>query len=178
MDGSAPNLQYTNDAALLPLEASTQGLNRWAGGPQLPSFGNCGSTRTKFAPCPTDSFAFTIPAPHISSHSLVTTGFPTSPILQYATFFVQALERTRRLYRMHVCGFVVMPEHVHLLISEPERGAVATAVQSLKIASAKRGKRTLATQDTQLRFWQKRYYDRNHGLPHLADDCVNPRTAH
>ena len=75
--------------------------------------------------------------------------------------FVQSLERTRALYRMKVYGFVVMPEHVHLLISEPERGTVANAIQSLKIASAKRGKRALPTRNTQLRFWQKRYYDRN-----------------
>jgi putative transposase len=75
--------------------------------------------------------------------------------------FVQALERTRSLYRIKVYGFVVMPEHVHLLLSEPERGTVATAIQSLKIASAKRGKRLLAAQDAQLPFWQKRYYDRN-----------------
>ena len=53
---------------------------------------------------------------------------------------MQALERTRSLYRMYVYGFVVMPEHVHLLISEPERGTVANAIQSLKIASAKRAK--------------------------------------
>lgn len=46
--------------------------------------------------------------------------------------FVRALERTRKLYRMQVHGFVVMPEHVHLLISEPERGTVANAIQSLK----------------------------------------------
>jgi len=75
--------------------------------------------------------------------------------------FVQALERTRALYRMKVYGFVVMPEHVHLLISEPARGTVANAIQSLKIASAKRGKRALATRDPQWQFWQKRYYDRN-----------------
>ena len=54
--------------------------------------------------------------------------------------FVQALERTRKLYGMLVYGFVVMPEHVHLLLSEPERGTVANAIQSLKISSAKRGK--------------------------------------
>ena len=54
--------------------------------------------------------------------------------------FVQALDRTRTLYRVRVCGFVVMPEHVHLLISEPERGTIANVIQSLKISSAKRGK--------------------------------------
>jgi putative transposase len=62
---------------------------------------------------------------------------------------------------MKVFGFVVMPEHVHLLISEPERGTVANAMQSLKIASAKRGKRNGAVRADMLPFWQKRYYDRN-----------------
>ena len=75
--------------------------------------------------------------------------------------FVQALERTRSLYRMYVYGFVVMPEHVHLLISEPERGTVANAIQSLKIASAKRARRLGAVPSSECAFWQKRYYDRN-----------------
>ena len=52
--------------------------------------------------------------------------------------YVTSLERTRVLYGMRVKGFVVMPEHVHLLISEPERGTIANAIQSLKISSAKR----------------------------------------
>jgi len=75
--------------------------------------------------------------------------------------FVQALERTRTLYRMRVYAFVVMPEHVHLLISEPEPGTVANAMQSLKISSAKRGRRANAVADSAIPFWQKRYYDRN-----------------
>jgi putative transposase len=62
---------------------------------------------------------------------------------------------------MHVYGFVVMPEHVHLLVSEPQCGTVANAMQSLKIASAKRGKRVQVMRDQNLPFWQKRYYDRN-----------------
>jgi hypothetical protein len=35
--------------------------------------------------------------------------------------FEQIVERVRRWYRFQVVGYVVMPEHVHLLISEPER---------------------------------------------------------
>ena len=58
-------------------------------------------------------------------------------------------------------GFVVMPEHVHLLVSEPERGTVANAMQSLKISSAKRSKRMWQSTDVGHPFWQKRYYDRN-----------------
>ena len=33
--------------------------------------------------------------------------------------FESALERVRRSYRLYVYGYVVMPEHVHLLLSEP-----------------------------------------------------------
>ena len=35
--------------------------------------------------------------------------------------FVRCLERMRRRFEMCVYGYVVMPEHVHLLISEPRR---------------------------------------------------------
>ncbi len=73
---------------------------------------------------------------------------------------------------MLVYGFVVMPEHVHLLVSEPERGTVAHAIQSLKICSAKRSKSHISQtmgnvghpnmgHPSALAFWQKRYYDRN-----------------
>ena len=66
---------------------------------------------------------------------------------------------------MQVYGFVVMPEHVHLLVSEPERGTVANAIQSLKICSAKRSKPHISQPHGNaghpVSFWQKRYYDRN-----------------
>ena len=34
--------------------------------------------------------------------------------------FESALERERRRYNFYVYGYVVMPEHVHLLLSEPQ----------------------------------------------------------
>jgi hypothetical protein len=34
--------------------------------------------------------------------------------------FESALERVRRIFRLQVYGYVVMPEHVHLLLSEPQ----------------------------------------------------------
>ena len=46
--------------------------------------------------------------------------------------FEQVLERTRQWYGFYVSGYVVMPEHVHLLVSEPDRGNLATALQMLK----------------------------------------------
>jgi putative transposase len=65
--------------------------------------------------------------------------------------FARALERTRKWYGFYVVAFVVMPEHVHLLISEPERKTLPIAIQMLKqIVSAKFGGG---------QFWQVRYYD-------------------
>jgi len=62
---------------------------------------------------------------------------------------------------MYVYGFVIMPEHVHVLISEPQRGTIANAMQSWKISSAKRGREVSRASDSAGPFWQKRYYDRN-----------------
>lgn len=70
--------------------------------------------------------------------------------------FERALERVRQWYGLFVCGYVVMPEHVHLLVSEPERGRLATALQMLKqIVSRELG------DGSGTPFWTTRYYDFN-----------------
>ena len=47
-----------------------------------------------------------------------------------AHMFEQALEIARLKYGFFVFGYVVMPEHVHLLVSEPERDTLATAIKA------------------------------------------------
>jgi putative transposase len=47
-----------------------------------------------------------------------------------------------------------MPEHVHLLVGEPETAPLATALQALKQSVARR----LALRQSEP-FWQARYYD-------------------
>lgn len=44
------------------------------------------------------------------------------------------LEETRKRYRFVVVGNVVMPEHIHLLLNEPEVGTPSTMMQVLKKA--------------------------------------------
>jgi putative transposase len=66
----------------------------------------------------------------------------------------------RRRFQMCVYGFVVMPEHVHLLVSEPERQTLADAIHFLKLSFSKR-LRALRRAVEPGAFWQKRYYDRN-----------------
>jgi len=67
--------------------------------------------------------------------------------------FLDSLERTRSRYRFEILGYVVMPEHVHLLVSEPPDDLLSKALQALKISVARRL--------TERPFWQTRYYDFN-----------------
>jgi len=92
-------------------------------------------------------------------HFLTFSCYRRAPLLgkpQARDIFEQTLERSRKWYGFYVAGYVVMPEHVHLLISEPERAKLSVALQMLKQNVAR-----------QLRepeggpFWQPRYYDFN-----------------
>jgi putative transposase len=69
------------------------------------------------------------------------------------TRFERSLEWTRVRYGFIVLAYVVMPEHVHLLVTEPRSKTLATALQALKISVARR--------QTERPFWQARYYDFN-----------------
>src|SRR5258706_13951217 len=48
--------------------------------------------------------------------------------------FVLCLEEMRRRFELCVYAYVVMPEHVHLLLTEPEAGILAEAVHFLKLS--------------------------------------------
>ena len=67
--------------------------------------------------------------------------------------FLDSLERTRHHYQFEVLGYVVMPEHVHLLVSEPPDNPLSKALQALKISVSRRL--------SERPFWQTRYYDFN-----------------
>ena len=81
--------------------------------------------------------------------------------------FESALERVRRSFKLRVYGYAIMPEHVHLLLSEPQRGTLADALKSLKQGVSRRliGKLPLKPKPglsgAPEHFWQKRYYDFN-----------------
>jgi putative transposase len=86
---------------------------------------------------------------------------------------LEILERVRRRYRLVVIGYVVMPEHVHLLVSEPQRETLSTAVQALKLGfvrslacrpislAAGGGRKICKAETSPSRFWQPRFYDFN-----------------
>jgi putative transposase len=69
--------------------------------------------------------------------------------------FEETLEKLRKRHQFFVLGYVLMPEHVHLLLTEPKLHPIATTLSVLKGETSKllKGERG--------QFWQVRYYDFN-----------------
>jgi putative transposase len=67
---------------------------------------------------------------------------------QSRTLFESALERIRRKYEFVVAGYVIMPEHVHLLVNEPKLCPLDQAIEAIKLSVTLRRK--------QRPFWQAR----------------------
>jgi putative transposase len=72
---------------------------------------------------------------------------------QARDLFESALERIRQKYQFAVIGYVVMPEHVRLLLNEPKRSSLDQAIKALKLSITLRRR--------ERPFWQARYYDFN-----------------
>jgi putative transposase len=108
------------------------------------------------------------------SHFITTSCYQRLPLLNRARnrdLFLLVLEQVRRRYRFVVAGYVVMPEHVHLLLGEPERGNPSLVMQAIKQGFARRllsrlrqgercGQLSLWTGALERgRIWQPRFYD-------------------
>ena len=108
-------------------------------------------------------------------HFITTSCYRRKAFLETARtrdIFLSVLEQVRRRYRFDVIGFVVMPEHVHLLLGEPEKADLSVVMQVLKQRVARRlrhRKRGTNSRQAELsnasledeRFWQRRFYDFN-----------------
>jgi putative transposase len=89
--------------------------------------------------------------------------------------FVQILGETRYRYGFSLVGYVVMPEHIHLLIGEPAKGTPSTVMQMLRQRVSRKLRRKprtnspsrqlglpfLLPQRPLPQFWQARFYDFN-----------------
>jgi len=107
-------------------------------------------------------------------HFITTSCYRRLPLLrkvQHRDLLLEVLERVRRRYRFVVVGYVVMPEHLHLLISEPERGDPSKVMQAIKqgfarlllnqqraVGDSRQGSLWNAAVDRG-HIWQARFYD-------------------
>jgi putative transposase len=69
--------------------------------------------------------------------------------------FEEVLEALRGRHQFSIFGYVLMPNHVHLLLSEPNVYTLATTISVLKAETSKRLK------GNRVHFWQTRYFDFN-----------------
>jgi putative transposase len=67
----------------------------------------------------------------------------------------QIIEQTRQTHNFHLYAYVLMPEHVHLLLTEPPLIPLSQSLQVIKTQSARLLKGTLP------RLWRPRYHDFN-----------------
>jgi putative transposase len=87
--------------------------------------------------------------------------------------FLKILDEVRTRYQFLLVGYVVMPEHIHLLISEPRVGTPSTVMQVLKQRVSRALRRKKRSNPNQMHlwqrapnnesrsFWQRRFYDFN-----------------
>jgi len=94
-------------------------------------------------------------------HFITCSCYRRQPILGTAArrnLFLETLEQTRQQYRVVIVGYVVMPEHVHLLMTEPDYGTPSTVMQMLKQGFARSLHRLVGPIG---QVWQERFYDFN-----------------
>ena len=104
-----------------------------------------------------------------SLHFITFSCFHRLPLLEMvgARETVEAvLEQTRARHHARVYAYVLMPEHVHLLVNEPPRILLAQFLKAVKQMTARklRGARE--------KFWQDRYYDSNVYGEHARSEVI------
>ena len=65
------------------------------------------------------------------------------------------LEQTRARHQARLYAYVLMPEHVHLLVNEPPRILLAQFLKAVKQTTSRR------LRGAREKFWQERYFDSN-----------------
>jgi putative transposase len=106
------------------------------------------------------------------SHFITTSCYQRRPLLgtpRSRDLFLEVMEQIRQRHQFVVVGYVVMPEHVHLLFTEPERGNLSLVLAALKQTFSHRLLRELRAKSgagslwsTPLavgHVWQRRFYD-------------------
>jgi putative transposase len=97
-------------------------------------------------------------------HFITCSCYRRLPLLDSAgsrTFFVNILGEMRDRYGFALAGYVVMPEHVHLLIGEPPDGTPSTVLQVLKQRVSRSSNRIDPSGQILPQFWEQRFYDFN-----------------
>jgi putative transposase len=91
-------------------------------------------------------------------HFITFSCFHRLPFLETAEpkeTFEAVLEQTRARHEARIYAYVLMPEHIHLLINEPPLILLAQLLKALKQITSRK------LRGVRRQFWQDRYFDAN-----------------
>ena len=107
-------------------------------------------------------------------HVITCSCYRRQPLLGTArrrALFLTVTEQVREKYQFVVVGYVVMPEHIHVLISETQDRTPSVVMQAPKLSLARRVLTQMHRRHNPAQpnlfdhapqhIWQKRYYDFN-----------------
>jgi putative transposase len=97
-------------------------------------------------------------------------GEPKLALPKHRDVFVQLLEEIRAKFRFHVVGYVVMEDHFHLLMSEPNIDTADNAIVTLR---KRYGRRYNASARTDEQAWETRYADTHVHDPERIQERLN-----
>jgi len=97
-------------------------------------------------------------------HFITGSCFQRRPLLDNParrTLFLEILEEVRQKHQFVIAAYVAMPEHFHLLVSEPEQGDLSLVMQVLKQRVARQALPGLRRSGVSIvdeeHFWQRRF---------------------
>lgn len=102
---------------------------------------------------------------HAHLHFITFSCYRRTPLLgstDSRNLFTKLLDQVRNRFDFALAGYVVMPEHVHLLVGEPAAHSPSVALQILKQETSRQMR---LHHDAAMRglpqFWERRFYDFN-----------------
>ena len=82
---------------------------------------------------------------------------------QAKNILIEELDRAREKHGFLLLGYVIMPDHVHLVLLPPEGMKMGLVIREIKSRSAKQyfAESNIGTPNAKRVFWQRRCYDHN-----------------
>ena len=90
------------------------------------------------------------------------------------SILIEELDRARQRHGFRILGYVLMPEHVHLVLFPPEETRLGSVIGEIKSRSARAyfATRSIGTPESTRVFWQPRCYDHNCRTPEATHEKI------
>lgn len=100
---------------------------------------------------------------------------PSLSLLGAKKIVLEEIDRARAKHGFKLLGYVLMPEHVHLVLFPPDEVKFGLVIREIKSRSAKRyfAATQIGKPGTVRVFWERRCYDHNCRTPESVREKIN-----